>query len=198
MGEGVTPPTIRCGSPPSAPVAAMQSAQADFAPCCRDFSRQARVAAILPPLRERSPAILPAGLRPSGHDRLRKGGPHPPAPSPINGRGGDSADDSERIPAGRSESGVQPAEAGFQPFEQVVSTTCDRLRVSALRVTIACAGRGEFSASPPFSAAPRETQFLQDRAGPSAARAPTSGKGPAPQAGPAPVSGAAGRIFEAM
>jgi uncharacterized protein (DUF302 family) len=33
--------------------------------------RSIRVAAILPPLRERSPAKLPAGLRPSGHDRLR-------------------------------------------------------------------------------------------------------------------------------
>jgi hypothetical protein len=33
--------------------------------------RSIRVAAIRPPLRERSPAILPAGLRPSGHDRLR-------------------------------------------------------------------------------------------------------------------------------
>jgi hypothetical protein len=35
--------------------------------------RSIRVAAIRLPLRERSPAILPAGLRPSGHDRLRKG-----------------------------------------------------------------------------------------------------------------------------
>jgi hypothetical protein len=33
--------------------------------------RSIRVAAIRLPLRERSPAILPAGLRPSGHDRLR-------------------------------------------------------------------------------------------------------------------------------
>jgi hypothetical protein len=33
--------------------------------------RSIRVAAIRLPLRERSPAVLPAGLRPSGHDRLR-------------------------------------------------------------------------------------------------------------------------------
>jgi hypothetical protein len=56
--------------------------------------RSIRVAAILPPLRERSPAKLPAGLLPSGHDRLRglsahrrhsPGGRH--APSPAAGSG---------------------------------------------------------------------------------------------------------------
>jgi hypothetical protein len=35
--------------------------------------RSIRVGTIRPCLRERSPAILPAGLRPSGHDRLRDG-----------------------------------------------------------------------------------------------------------------------------
>jgi hypothetical protein len=38
---GVTPPTVRRGLSAFAPGAALQSAEADFALCCRDFSRQA-------------------------------------------------------------------------------------------------------------------------------------------------------------
>jgi hypothetical protein len=54
--------------------------------------RSIRVGTIQPCMRERSPAILPAGLRPSGHDRLRgrrsrwrafERGREPPPPRPL-------------------------------------------------------------------------------------------------------------------
>jgi hypothetical protein len=99
--------------------------------------RSIRVAAILPPLRERSPAILPAGLRPSGHDRLRG---HPrgwrgfalrqvapsPGPSPAPQGRGDSADGAVRIAASRT--GGSPAVRAGGLRSPVAATSVARAR----------------------------------------------------------------------
>jgi hypothetical protein len=89
--------------------------------------RSIRVGTIQPCLRERSPAILPAGLRPSGHDRLRgdRCGPRAhvpqqiapsPGPSPAPQGRGDSAAAPARVPAVGTGGGPAVRGGGLRPL----------------------------------------------------------------------------------
>jgi hypothetical protein len=92
----VTPPLVQRKSPASAPGAALQSAEADFAPCCRDFSRQARRhdTTVPAPRRAlvRSPlllvgAVLPLALVAAAAPALVRAFPHGAPPGFTGGFG---------------------------------------------------------------------------------------------------------------